>query len=150
MKMPIRKVLILVLALTLVCGLAVTGLAATIGYGAVYHEYILVDHYLSLTEHRASASVTIEDTYGGIDMSNTGTITLRYSYYDADNRIVSSYSRQTSRLYETGASVVATTGSNAGSYMTSATGSYNLRLDICGTVYRHQPRDLTLYEENYR
>ena len=150
MKMPIRKVLILVLALTLVCGLAVTGLAATIGYGAVYHEYILVDHYLSLTEHRASASVTIEDTYGGIDMSNTGTITLRYSYYDADNRIVSSYSRQTSRLYETGASEVATTGSNAGSSLTSATGSYNLRLDICGTVYRHQPRDLTLYEENYR
>ena len=150
MKTPIRKVLILVLALTLVCGLAVTGLAATIGYGAVYHEYILVDHYLSLTEHRASASVTIEDTYGGIDMSNTGTITLRYSYRDGSTGNIVSYTTQTSRLYETGASVSATTGSNAASYMTTATGSYNLRLDICGTIYRHQPRDLTLYEENYR
>ena len=150
MKKSIRRVLLVALALTLVCGLAVTGLAATIGYGAVYHEYILVDHYLSLTEHRASANVTIEDTYGGISMSNTGTITLQYSYYNADTETIKSATTQTSRLYETGASVVATTGSNANSYMTTATGSYNLRLDICGTVYRHQPRDLTLYEENYR
>ena len=150
MKTPIRKVVILVLALTLVCGLAVSGLAVTIGSGALYHEYILVDHYLSLTEHRASANVTIEDTYGGVDMSNTGTITLQYSYYDADANLFRSASTQTSRLYETGASVVATTGSNAASYMTSATGSYNLRLDICGTVYRHQPRDLTLTRADYQ
>ena len=150
MKMPIRKVLILVLALALVCALAVTGLAATIGNGAVYHEYILVDHYLTLTEHRASASVTIEDTYGGIDMSNTGTITLRYSYYDGTSREFVSRSTQTSRLYETGASVVFTAPSTAGTYMSSATGSYNLRLDICGTVYRHQPNDLTLTRADYQ
>ena len=150
MKTPIRKVLILVLALTLVCGLAVTGLAATIGYGAVYHEYILVDHYLSLTEHRASASVTIEDTYGGIDMSNTGSITLQYSFYNADTRRIESASKYTTRLFETGASVLVTFTSDSGNYMKSATGSYNLRLDICGTVYRHQPRNLTLTEEDYR
>ena len=150
MKTPIRKVLILVLALTLVCGLAVTGLAATIGYGAVYHEYILVDHYLSLLERRASANVVIEDTYGGIDMSNTGTITLQYSYYDASSREITYASKYTTRLFETGASVLVTFTSDSGNYMKSATGSYNLRLDICGTVYRHQPRDLTLYEENYR
>lgn len=150
MKKSIRRVLLVALVLTLVCGLAVTGFAATIGYGAVYHEYILVDHYLSLTEHRASAYVTIEDTYGGISMSNTGTITLQYSYYNADSLRIVSSSTQTNRLFDTGASVAATTGSNANSYMTTATGSYNLRLDICGTVYRHQPRDLILYEENYR
>ena len=150
MKKPIRKVLILVLAITLVCGLAVTGFAATIGYGAVYHEYILVDHYLSLTEHRASADVVIEDTYGGVDMSNTGTITLQYSYYDATSGRIQSATSQTSRLYETGASVVFTAPSTAGTYMSSATGSYNLRLDICGTVYRHQPRDLTLTRADYQ
>ena len=150
MKKSIRRVLLVALALTLVCGLAVTGLAVTIGSGALYHEYILVDHYLSLTEHRASADVVIEDTYGGVDMSNTGTITLRYSYYDASRHEIVSASTQTSRLYETGASVVATTGSNAASYMTSATGSYNLRLDICGTVYPHQPNDLTLTRADYQ
>ena len=150
MKKPIRKVLTLVLALTLVCGLAVTGLAVTIGSGAMYHEYIMVDHYLSLTERRASADVVIEDTYGGIDMSNTGTITLQYSYFENSSGLVRSASKQTNRLFETGASVLVTFPSNSGNYMKSATGSYNLRLDICGTVYPHQPRDLTLTEEDYR
>lgn len=150
MKKSIRRVLLVALALTLVCGLAVSGLALTIGDGDIYHEYILVDHYLTLLEHRASASVTIEDTYGGIEMSNTGTITLRYSYYDADANLFRSASTQTSRLYETGASVVATTGSNAASYMTSATGSYDIFLDICGTPYRHHPRDLTLTRADYQ
>ena len=150
MKKSVRKILTLALALALVCALAVSGLAVTIGDGALYHEYILVDHYLTLTEHRASASVTIEDTYGGIEMSNTGTITLRYSYYDGTSREFVSRSTQTSRLYETGASVVFTAPSTAGTYMTSATGSYDISLDICGTPYRHHPRDLTLTEEDYR
>ena len=150
MKTPIRKVLILVLALTLVCGLAVTGFAATIGSGGQYHEYVLVEHYLTLLERRASADAVIEDTYGGIDMSNTGSITLQYSFYNADTGLVESASKYTTRLFDTGASVVATTGSNASSYMTSATGSYNISLDICGTPYRHHPRDLTLTRADYQ
>ena len=150
MKKSVRKILTLALALALVCALAVSGLAVTIGDGAMFHEYILVDYFLTLEEHRASASVTIDDTYGNIYMNNTGSIILRYSYYDADARSVTSGAKQTSRIFSTGASVTANTGSNPDSYMTTATGSYNLTLEIAGTTYPYHPRDLSLTEADYR
>ena len=147
MKMSIRKVLILVLALVLVCGLAVSGSAVMIGDGALYHEYVLVNNALILEEHRAVASVDIEDTYGGLDMSNTGTVSLEYQYFSHANQYYISDTQTTTRVYQTGTAVL----KQVSGYdkMKWATGRYDIRLSICGTSYRFRPADLHLTDEDY-
>ena len=147
MKKSIRRVLLVALALTLVCGLAVTGFAATIGNGALYHEYILVDHYLTLLEQRASASVTIEDTYGGIEMSSTGKLSLEFKYYSSSNQYYIVDTIETTRIYTTGSSLLKQISGN--DRMKYATVSTDIRLNICGTSYRFHPNDLHLTDANY-
>lgn len=149
MKRPIRKVLILVLALAMVCGLAVSGSAVMIGNYADYHEYVVVGNFLILEERRAAASVDIEDGYGGLPISATGDIVLRYSYYEMNTGRTISASTQTSNIHPTGA---ATAFNLAGTdvYMLSATGIYDIRLTICGEYYRFRPNNLTLLREDYQ
>ena len=149
MKRPIRKVLILVLALVLVCGLAVSGAAVMIGDCTYFHEYVVVGNYLILEERRAVASVDIEDTYGGLPISNTGDIVLQYSYFEMTNSRTISASSHTSNIRPTGGSTLFILPAS-GTYMKSATGIYDIRLTICGEYYRFQPNNLTLLREHYQ
>ena len=87
----------------MVCGLAVSGSAVMIGNYADYHEYVVVGNFLILEERRAAASVDIEDGYGGLPISATGDIVLRYSYYEMNPGRTISRDARTSNIRPTGA-----------------------------------------------